>query len=503
MTDDSTPNRSTELVGRTLGDYTVLRKIGSGGMAEVYLAEQRSLGRQVALKVLPATLAGDATYVERFLNEARAAAALVHANIVQIYEVGQADGVRFIAQEYVRGKNLAELVRREGALQPRLVLDVMRQVAAALGRAAELDIVHRDVKPENVMLSDSGEVKVADFGLARVTSADSKTLTQVGVTMGTPLYMSPEQIEGRTVDARSDLYALGVTCYYLLAGAPPFEGETPLAIAMQHVNSPPRPLENVRDDVPSGLARIIHRLMAKKPVDRYGSAGELLGDLRALAQEAAATGWGDGPDQWSLAEWMQSGASGGMTTERLAELMQASARLDEQRARRRRRWLIAGAALLAGAALAGLGRPPSYLASKQVAKVEPRETAWAQIFQAKMAPSEAAWQAVWENFPDADPYVLGVARQGLVRFYLLQSDEAAKAMGELEILQASGPAEAFSPEQLAFIRAAECVALQRLGQIDAARDARAGVTSEMRDGLEDADPQLFELLRAAEAALGE
>ena len=323
------PTSLSDLAGRQLGDYRVLRKIGAGGMAEVYLAEQQSLGRQVALKVLPATLATDATYVERFLNEARAAAALVHGNIVQIYEVGQADGVRFIAQEYVRGKNLAELLRREGALQPRLVLDVMRQVVAALGRAAELGIVHRDVKPENIMLSDSGEVKVADFGLARISSSDTKTLTQVGVAMGTPLYMSPEQIEGRPVDVRSDFYGLGVTCYHLLAGTPPFEGDSALAIAMQHLKTAPRPLENLRDDVPSGLARVIHRMMAKKPSGRYDSATEVMGELRALAQEAAAAGWGDGPEQWSLAEWMQSGASGSMTAEHLADLMKASAKLDE------------------------------------------------------------------------------------------------------------------------------------------------------------------------------
>src|SRR5215216_2384235 len=185
-----------DLTGRELGDYRVLRRLGAGGMAEVYLAEQRSLGRQVALKVLQAALARDSSYVLRFQHEARAAASLVHANIVQIYEVGQSGGVHFIAQEYVRGKNLGEVLKREAALNPRLVLDVLRQVAAALCKAAEAGIVHRDLKPENILLSHSGEVKVADFGLARMESVDAKTLTQVGVAMGTPLYMSPEQIEG-------------------------------------------------------------------------------------------------------------------------------------------------------------------------------------------------------------------------------------------------------------------------------------------------------------------
>jgi len=186
-------------MGRELGDY-------AGGMAEVYLAEQLSLRRQVALKVLSPALASDRNYVERFLNEARAAASLVHPNIVQIYEVGEVEGIHFIAQEYVAGKNLGQLLEREGTLLPSLVLEVLRQVVSALCKAQELAIVHRDIKPENLLLSHSGEVKVADFGLARVQNIDTAALTQVGVAMGTPLYMSPEQVEGKPVDARSDLY---------------------------------------------------------------------------------------------------------------------------------------------------------------------------------------------------------------------------------------------------------------------------------------------------------
>ncbi|MBX3426778.1 MAG: serine/threonine protein kinase [Pirellulales bacterium] len=495
-------SKPAELVGRQLGDYRVLRKIGAGGMAEVYLAEQLSLGRQVALKVLPAALAGDAVFVERFLNEARAAAALVHANIVQIYEVGQAEGVRFIAQEYVRGKNLAELVRREGALQPRLVLDVLRQVAAALSRSAELGIVHRDVKPENIMLSHSGEVKVADFGLARVASDDAKTLTQVGVAMGTPLYMSPEQIEGRAVDVRSDFYSLGVTCYCLLAGAPPFAGETALAIAMQHLNTPPRPLENVRDDVPSGMARVVHRLMAKKPEARYGSPAELLADLRALAQEAVTAGWGDGPGDWSLAEWMQSSATHSLAATKLAELMKTSVSLSEQgtEGRGRWRWYLAAAAV--GVLLAVMVRPRSYLAGPVAVEVKKRDTAWAQIFQAKLAPSEAAWRAVAENFPDEDAYVLDRAREGLVRFYLLQADDPAKALAELQTLEANVSASGAEPGQRAFVDAALCVAYQRLGRKEEARAANARLDSGARDTLRSDDPRLYEAFRASQTALG-
>src|SRR4051812_20156610 len=222
-----------DLSGRQLGGYRLLRRLGRGAMAEVYLAEQVSLGRQVAFKVLRSTLATDAIYVQRFHHEARAAAQLVHANIVQIHEVGCVDGVHFIAQEYVQGLNLAELLTRKGAGDVARSLGIVRQVAAALNKAAEHGIVHRDIKPENIMLAASGEVKVADFGLARLFDRDdANNLTQVGITMGTPLYMSPEQVEGRALDPRSDIYSLGVTWYQMLVGEPPFRGDTALSIAV-------------------------------------------------------------------------------------------------------------------------------------------------------------------------------------------------------------------------------------------------------------------------------
>ncbi|MCA9147601.1 MAG: serine/threonine protein kinase, partial [Planctomycetales bacterium] len=173
----------------------------------------------------------DETYIKRFQLEARAAAALVHANIVQIYEVGCVDGIHYIAQEYVQGQNLQQLLLRHGPVDTKLALAIMRQVAAALAKAASQSIVHRDIKPENIMLASSGEVKVADFGLARTTSNGATVnLTQVGVTMGTPLYMSPEQVEGGKLDPSSDIYSLGVTCFHMLSGSPPFQGETPLSV---------------------------------------------------------------------------------------------------------------------------------------------------------------------------------------------------------------------------------------------------------------------------------
>jgi eukaryotic-like serine/threonine-protein kinase len=491
-----------DLTGRELGDYRVLRRLGAGGMAEVYLAEQQSLGRQVALKVLQPALARDGSYVLRFQHEARAAAALVHANIVQIYEVGQSGGVHFIAQEYVRGKNLGELLQRETALHPRLVLDVLRQVAAALGKAAEAGIVHRDLKPENILLAHSGEVKVADFGLARMESADAKTLTQVGVAMGTPLYMSPEQIEGRPVDVRSDIYSLGVTCYHLLAGTPPHSGDTALAVALQHLSSPPQPLENICSDLPSGFARIVHRMMAKRPEQRYQSPGELLADLRALAAQAAAEGWGEGPEGWSLAEWMATTDGRSQFAAELTQLMRESTRLEVRRWRPGRSVAMTIGALVLGALAGVLLRPRPYLAEAPPAPVERRDNVWAQLFHANTASSEAAWRAVRENFPNEDPYVLALADAGLARYYLFLEQDFARALEPLHALADSSEAAPGSALR-AFAYAGLCIANQRLGREEEARAAATQLTSDMRDELRRTEPRLYELLQPALRALGE
>jgi serine/threonine-protein kinase len=282
---DPSPHQesSVDLTGQTFGDYILIRRLGRGGMADVYLAEQESLHRQVAFKVLRQDFARDETYVRRFVNEARAAAALVQANIVQIYEVGQIEGVHFIAQEYVRGQNLRQYINRFGATEPIMAVNIIRQVGMALQKSSEQGIIHRDIKPENIMLAPNGEVKVADFGLARIDNQNQKSdLTQIGVTMGTPLYMSPEQIEGNSVDSRSDIYSLGVTSYHMLAGHPPFDGETALAIAVQHVKNNPDPIAELRPDVPQELSAIIMKMIAKDPAERFQSATEMLKELRKV-----------------------------------------------------------------------------------------------------------------------------------------------------------------------------------------------------------------------------
>ena len=253
-----------DLSGRQLGDFHLLRRLGRGAMADVYLAEQERLKRRVAVKILKPELAGDRTYLQRFELEAQAAASLVHANIVQIYEVGCVEQLHYIAQEYVQGQNLREYIARHGPPDLPHALSIMRQVAAALAKAAEQGVVHRDIKPENIMLTAGGEVKVADFGLARLTrEGAANDLTQVGITLGTPLYMSPEQVEGKPLDPRSDIYSFGVTCYHMLAGAPPFRGETALGVAVQHLKKQPQPLESLR------------RRPAARPVpDRPSDVGE-------------------------------------------------------------------------------------------------------------------------------------------------------------------------------------------------------------------------------------
>ena len=505
MPDNSnSPTDSTsDLTGRELGDYRILRKLGTGGMAEVYLAEQRSLSRQVALKVLNRSLATDASYVARFQNEARAAASLVHPNIVQIFEVGQEQGIHFIAQEYVAGKNLGQLLECEGAFQPALVLDVLRQVVSALCKAEELAIVHRDIKPENILLSNSGEVKVADFGLARIQNTDTKTLTQVGVAMGTPLYMSPEQVEGKPVDARSDIYSLGVSCYHLLAGVPPHTGDTALAVAVQHLHNTPEPLENVRPDLPSALARIVHNMLAKKPSGRPASPSDLLVQLRELAQVAALEGWAEGPDDWSLAEWIATEPARSRNSAELGQVMQAEARLQTGGRNFRRLALGLAAAALLGVLLGAISRPKFYLAGsfRTTDEVPQLSSDWAQLYHAQMSSSEAAWQKAIE-YPEADEFVQQLAKRGLVRYFLLVTEDYRAALPELKKLQQQSEADNPSSLQYAFSLAGLCISHEKLAHQSEARSAQAKLDAAMRDQLRQAEPQIYRSLQASLGRLG-
>ncbi len=476
----------SDLVGRKLKDYNVLRRLGRGAMAEVYLAQQTSLERSVALKVLDEKLANDPAYVRRFHHEAKAAAALVHSSIVQIYEVGEADGVHYIAQEYVPGRNLGEIIHSRGAIQPRLSLDILRQVTGALVKAHSEGIVHRDIKPENIMLSRSGEVKVTDFGLARVQGDGGVNMTQVGVTMGTPLYMSPEQIEGGELDSRSDIYSLGVTAYYMLTGSPPFSGDSPLSVAVQHLNQQAEPVANRRPDIPEKFAAIIDRMLAKKPADRYPDPSALLRDLHQLSSDGAAEGWASMPGEWSLADMIMVADDRAEATSRLDDLMKT--RITPRRSRRTERWraVMIAAGVLVGVGLALLVKQPRLLANREPGTYG-YDDPWKQLYHAKKYDTVAAWQAAVAKASD-DQFCLNLARTGLAHRLLRISDYSA-AIDPLSRL-ADAP-DTVSESFRAFGRAGLVVAFTHLLRDDEAIREYTNLLPSMRERLKAESPTFY------------
>jgi len=281
-------NASDDFKDRTLGEFRILRRLGKGGMAEVFLAEQTSLKRKVALKILRPDLVSDEVYLKRFELEAKAAAGLNHPNIVQVYLIGEDQGEWYIAQEYVQGQNLKEFIQRKGPPELNVALHIMKQAVSALKSAGDAGIVHRDLKPENILVTRKGHLKIADFGLAQLSIPGENTnLTQEGVTMGTPLYMSPEQVNGKKLDQRSDIYSLGVTFYHLLSGRAPFQGKTALAVAVKHLNETPFSLQKWRSDLPPELCNLVHQMMAKTPADRYANSQDILTDLQQVSRIAS------------------------------------------------------------------------------------------------------------------------------------------------------------------------------------------------------------------------
>ncbi|MCP4642882.1 MAG: serine/threonine protein kinase [bacterium] len=272
--------------GTRIAQYEVVRQVGRGGMGTVYEARDLTLGRRAALKVLPTAQADTPESVQRFLREARAAAALNHPNILHVYGVGQAAGVYYIAMEYAEGQPLHAVIAARGQLPLQHALAIARDVAEALGAAHDAGIVHRDIKPHNIIVDRHGRAKVMDFGLAKAL-ADRTAITQDGAPVGTPLYMSPEQCEGSSVDGRSDLYSLGVALFEMLTGSPPYApGDTPLSLLYQIVHKPFPGLGGTSPAVPECVRPVLARLVAKHPDERYADAQAL---IRAIDACASAT----------------------------------------------------------------------------------------------------------------------------------------------------------------------------------------------------------------------
>ena len=273
---------SDTMIGRTFDKrYVIKRKLGSGGMAVVYLAEDQELGRPVALKLLDDRHASDEQFVERFRREAQSAAGLNHPNIVSIFDRGHAAGTYYIAMEYLDGRTLKELLVRNGPTPVPIAIDYARQILGALSFAHRNGIVHRDIKPHNIIVGSDGRLKVTDFGIAR---SGASQMTEAGSIVGTAQYLSPEQARGAPVDPRSDLYSLGIVLYEMLTGSVPFTGDTPVEIAMKHLSQVPEPPSTLRPDVPHDLDAVVMRALAKAPEQRYDSAEEMDADLARVAR---------------------------------------------------------------------------------------------------------------------------------------------------------------------------------------------------------------------------
>ena len=271
---------------RVLADrYELEEVLGQGGMARVFKTRDRVLNRAVAVKVLSPQFAGDDQFVARFRREAQAAAALNHPNIVSVFDTGSQGDVHYIVMEYVEGRTLGDVIRQEGPLLPERATEISEAVAAALAAAHEAGLVHRDIKPGNIMITREGEVKVMDFGIARTSTGDN--LTQTASILGTASYLSPEQAQGEPVDSRSDIYSMGCVLYEMLTSRAPFKGDSPVAIAYKHVRENPVPPSRLNGDVSEALEAVVMKCMAKNPANRYQTAEELRQDLERVRRGGA------------------------------------------------------------------------------------------------------------------------------------------------------------------------------------------------------------------------
>jgi len=334
------------------GRYRVLRKIGGGGMADVYLCEDLSLGRRVALKVLLQRFLDDPNFVERFRREAKAAAGLNQPNLVSIYDWGEVDGTYFIVMEYVEGETLKDLVRRQGRLGGSEAVRILLQLLAALEFAHRTGIVHRDVKPQNVMLDRHGNVKVTDFGIAR---AGDSGMTEAGSILGTAQYLAPEQAKGQRVDERSDLYSVGIVLYEMLTGTVPFKGDSAVTVALKHVNQMAAEPAQLVPGMPYALNQIVLKAIAKDPDQRYQTAEQFARDLRSaqVGGPVAAAAFDPGAEATRLMGAGTVAGAGATSVMTGGPLAQTTG--DRGRRRRRWRWVLVIVLLLLVIAAAAYG----------------------------------------------------------------------------------------------------------------------------------------------------
>lgn len=267
------------------GRYEVLKRVGSGGMADVYMAKDHKLNRNVAVKVLKSEYVEDEKFLKKFETEAQAVARLSHPNIVNIYDVGMEDGINYIVMELAEGITLKEYIRKKRYLSPKETVEISTQIASAISHAHKNHIIHRDIKPQNILVSDTGIIKVTDFGIAKATS--SNTVTSTATAMGSVHYISPEQAKGRFCDEKSDIYSLGITMYEMVTGHVPFDHENGVTIALMHLQNEITPPSQIRDGIPDSLEKIILKCTMKKPEERYQTADDLIADLRLVFEDTS------------------------------------------------------------------------------------------------------------------------------------------------------------------------------------------------------------------------
>ncbi len=407
------------LVGRVIdGRYRVENRLARGGMATVYEATDLRLDRIVALKVMHPGLADDAAFVSRFVREAKSAARLSDPHVVAVYDQGEDDGVVYLAMEFVPGRTVRDVLKAHGRLSAEQAFTILDPVLQALDAAHRAGFVHRDVKPENVLLTDDGRVKVADFGLARAISAATSTAATQGLLIGTVAYLSPEQVERGIADARSDVYGAGILLYEMVTGAVPFAGETPLAVAYQHVNAAVPAPTSIRPGIAPVLDTVVARATARDPDDRYPDAASFLADVRAARATLPVPRPFGVVDDQAATLIVPLAATGGALTG-AAAVSAAPARASSVRPPRRRRgWIALVAVLLIGALVAGgawaLGATRT-VAMPELVKLTP------QAAQAKLTPLELTLDSSTTEFSETvkagliistDPVAGADARQG-------------------------------------------------------------------------------------------